>query len=51
MTTRLLVLFQVKTRIEEAALGRRFPGYRAYAATTGRPLPRPRGGCAERSHR
>jgi protein-S-isoprenylcysteine O-methyltransferase Ste14 len=36
----LLVLFQVKTRIEEDALRQRFPDYDRYAATTPRLLPR-----------
>lgn len=36
----LVVLLQVKARFEEAALARRFPGYEAYMARTGRLIPK-----------
>ena len=37
----LLTLLLIKTRVEEAALTARFPGYRSYAATTPRLVPHP----------
>jgi protein-S-isoprenylcysteine O-methyltransferase Ste14 len=36
----LLTLLLIKTRLEERALTARFPGYRAYAASTPRLIPR-----------
>ncbi len=37
----LLALLSIKARFEEMHLARRFPGYRAYAASTPRLIPRP----------